>query len=318
MNRDCCGALDQLLPMHAVLDDQGAILHIGPTLAKVFGDTSVVGQSVFDVMAFSRPKGISGAADLPKVLGRKLRLETKGAVQTRLTGVLAQGDDKIYILDTSFGFSVAQSVTEHRLVSTDFSPTDLTVEMLFVIEAKSAAMSASRQLNQRLQAARIAAEEQAFTDTLTGLKNRRALDVVLERMRDQEFALIYLDLDYFKAVNDTHGHAAGDAVLQAVAKILVSNVRRNDTVARIGGDEFVIVCPGMIRQDALGRLARKMIDEIEVPIPFGDISAKISSSIGIVSHKGGEVSSMESLSEMADAALYAAKNAGRGQAVFAT
>lgn len=318
MNRDCCGALDQLLPMHAVLDDQGIILHVGPTLTKVFGDTSVVGQSVFDVVAFSRPKGISGAADLPKVLGRKLRLEAKGAVETRLTGVLARGDKNIYILDTSFGFAVAQSVTEHRLVSTDFSPTDLTVEMLFVIEAKSAAMSASRQLNQRLQAARIAAEEQAFTDTLTGLKNRRALDVVLERLRDQEFALIYLDLDYFKAVNDTHGHAAGDAVLQAVAKILVSNVRRNDTVARIGGDEFVIVCPGMIRQDALGRLARKMIDEIEVPIPFGDLSAKISSSIGIVSHQGGELSSMESLSEMADAALYAAKNAGRGQAVFAT
>ena len=318
MTGNCCDALDRLLPMHAVLDEQGGILHVGPTLAKVLGPDPVIGQSVFDVLSFSRPKGISSAESLPKVLGRKLRLEPKGQAETRLTGVLAQSDNKKYILDTSFGFAVAQSVTEHRLVSTDFSPTNLTVEMLFVIEAKSAAMSASRQLNQRLQAARIAAEEQAFTDTLTGLKNRRALDVVLERLRDQEFTLIYLDLDYFKAVNDTHGHAAGDAVLQAVAKILVSNVRRNDTVARIGGDEFVIVCPGMTRKDALDRLARKMIDEIEVPIPFGDITAEISSSIGIVSHSGGAVSSMDALSEMADAALYAAKNAGRGQAVFAT
>jgi len=76
-------------------------------------------------------------------------------------------------------------------------------------------MEASRTLNQRLQGAKIAAEEQAFTDTLTGLKNRRALNLVLARLSEAKvpFTVMQLDLDYFKAVNDTYGHAAGDHVL---------------------------------------------------------------------------------------------------------
>lgn len=311
------GALDRLLPMHAVLDRDGRIKHIGPTLAKLMVGTCCVGQSVFEVLEICRPKGIHDAASLESVLGRRLRIKLKGAVETRLTGVLERAGEQNYVLDTSFGISVAKAVADHRLRSGDFSPTDLTIEMLFVIEAKTAAMTASRQLNQRLQAARIAAEEQAFTDTLTGLKNRRALDLVLDRIQTEDFALVYLDLDYFKSVNDTHGHAAGDIVLQEVARILVANVRNTATIARLGGDEFVIVLPGLTEKKHLEQLARRIIDQIEQPIRIGDIVARISSSIGIVVHSAGMECSIEGLSEMADTALYSAKNAGRGQAVIA-
>ena len=119
--------------------------------------------------------------------------------------------------------------------------------MLYLVEAKSAAMDESRALNSRLQGAKIAAEEQAFTDTLTGLKNRRALDHVMARLlaMGEVFSCMHVDLDYFKSINDTLGHAAGDHVLQVVAQVLVAETRAPDTIARVGGDEFVILVHDM-------------------------------------------------------------------------
>ena len=152
---------------------------------------------------------------------------------------------------------------DYALVSSDFAATDLAIEMLYLVEAKSAAMEASRKLNLRLQGAMIAAEEQAFTDTLTGLKNRRAMDHVLARLIEagREFALMHIDLDFFKAVNDTLGHAAGDHVLQNVARIMVEETRSDDTVARVGGDEFVILFDGLTDRETLVRVAERIIQK---------------------------------------------------------
>ena len=125
----------------------------------------------------------------------------------------------------------------HALSGADFPVTDLAVELLFLVEANTAAMEASRHLNLRLQGAKIGAEEQAYTDTLTGLKNRRALEHILARLRitHASFALLRLDLDCFKSVNDTRGHSAGDHVLQQVAHRMVHETRDSDTIARVGG-----------------------------------------------------------------------------------
>ena len=174
-------------------------------------------------------------------------------------------------------------------------------------------------MNLRLQGAKIAAEEQAFTDTLTGLKNRRAMDHILERLitSGRDFALMHLDLDYFKQVNDTLGHAAGDAVLQHVARVMVDCTRQSDTVARVGGDEFVLIFNDLRDERQLQALAERLIREIEVPIPFGGKECKISASAGTTLSiwHDGTVSAARILNE-SDAALYAAKGAGRAQHCF--
>lgn len=190
--------------------------------------------------------------------------------------------------------------------------------MLFLVEANSAAMDASRKLTRQLQIAKIAAEEQAFTDTLTGLKNRRAMDHILTRMIDagQGFALMHLDLDFFKLVNDTLGHAAGDFVLETVARIMVEETRDEDVVARIGGDEFVLIFHRLCDRTRLEEIARRVIARLEVPIPWQGESCRISASIGTtlsIDYPFPEAAQM--LSD-ADQALYAAKRAGRALNVF--
>jgi len=108
----------------------------------------------------------------------------------------------------------------------------------------------------RLQGAKARAEEQALTDVLTGLGNRRAMERALSTLMQNGggFALIHLDLDYFKQVNDTLGHAAGDHVLAEVASLLRASVRGADLVARVGGDEFVILLAGVQDRGLLERV----------------------------------------------------------------
>jgi len=221
-------------------------------------------------------------------------------------------------MNLSFGISVIDAVQEYKLTSADFAATDLTIEMLYLVEAKSAAMEASRKLNLRLQGAKIAAEEQAYTDTLTGLKNRRAIEHVLGRSFDwgTPFALMQVDLDWFKTVNDTLGHAAGDHVLQTVAKVLVEETRDKDTVARIGGDEFLIMLPDTHDPEVIEAIAGRIIRCLTEPIPYQGDLCRISASIGTALFEPGQSVSVEEVVHMADVALYASKRAGRSQHSF--
>ncbi|NNE52145.1 MAG: GGDEF domain-containing protein, partial [Sulfitobacter sp.] len=224
------------------------------------------------------------------------------------------------IVNLGFGISIIDGVREYALTNADFAATDLAIEMLYLVEAKTAAMEASHRLNQRLHGAKIAAEEQAFTDTLTGLKNRRALDSVLTRLIQEAaaFAVMQIDLDFFKAVNDTLGHAAGDHVLQTVARVMLEETRAGDTIARVGGDEFTLILPDVRSEETLCQIGHRIIDRLEDPIPFGEEMCRISASIGTVWIQAGTVSTMEQLLSDADVALYASKHAGRAQHTFYT
>lgn len=309
--------LNVLCPMHVVLDDTGHIMNVGPTLQKLRPNTSFVGMRFLELFELRRPRAVTSMDDLLESRGIKLHLRLRDMPATALKGVLAPISTGA-IVNLSFGISILDGVRDYALTSADFAATDLTIEMLYLVEAKSAAMEASRKLTQQLQGAMIAAEERAFTDTLTGLKNRRAMDYILGRLlaERKKFALMHVDLDFFKAVNDTLGHAAGDHVLQQVARIMVDETRSDDTVARVGGDEFVLVLGGLTDRGALDRLAQRIISELEVPIPFGGKICNISASCGTVLSSDYSHPEAAPMLSDADLALYASKHKGRACHTF--
>lgn len=317
--------MDVLCPMHAVLNASGDLVHAGPTLVKICGGTSLIGTRFSELFDIKRPQTDGSVRMLIATAGAKLHLRTRGAPRTDLKGVavpLSPGmpPEGGVLINLSFGISVVDAVRDFALTSSDFAATDLAIEMLYLVEAKTAAMDASHKLNMRLQGAMIAAEEKAYTDTLTGLRNRRAMNYVLEQLTsaEQDFALIHLDLDYFKAVNDRMGHAAGDHVLREVARIMVEETRSDDTVARVGGDEFVIVLKRLTDPQIVHDIAERLIARLSEPIPFADKYCSITASAGSVLSCAHAHADATRLMLEADTALYAAKDAGRGRHISYT
>lgn len=306
--------LDALCPMHVVLSGTGHVTHAGATLCKLRAAGRLVGARFLELFEVQRPHGVTAMDDLRRAAGMKLHLQFRDAPTTGFKGVLVPWQEGA-VVNLSFGISILDAVRDYALTSADFAATDMTVEMLYLVEAKSAAMAASRKLNQRLQVAKIAAEEQAFTDTLTGLKNRRALRHVLDRMgaSGTKFALMHVDLDLFKAVNDTLGHPAGDHVLQQVARILVDETRDQDTVARVGGDEFVLVLQGLTEAEKLETIARRIIARLEQPVPYEGKLCRISGSIGTSLSSLYARPDADRMMTDADLALYMSKRQGRAR-----
>jgi diguanylate cyclase (GGDEF)-like protein len=179
----------------------------------------------------------------------------------------------------------------------------------------------------KLSLDQIAAREkiayQAMHDSLTGLANRDAIIEHLDaRLANGEteralggFALMLLDLDGFKAVNDELGHDAGDELLKIVAKRLVATLRDSDFIARLGGDEFLVVVPQVSDRDTAGLVADKLIRVLAEPYAINSKLARVSASIG-VSLFPTNGSDREVLMKAADLAMYEAKRAGRNQARF--
>lgn len=168
-----------------------------------------------------------------------------------------------------------------------------------------------------LEAARLAQRLRAlaFHDYLTGLPNRvlmeGRLEVGLQRIqrRPRSLWLAMVDLDDFKRVNDTWGHAAGDEVLRIVARRLQSALRQGDTVARLGGDEFVLIIEDEGEQSAR-EIASRLLAAFEAPVPVGGEAVRIGLSIGLARAVAGRDRPGE-LIRRADAAMYRAKSAGK-------
>ncbi len=156
----------------------------------------------------------------------------------------------------------------------------------------------------------------AHYDTLTGLPNRvlftHTLDEALRQARDRVHALavLFLDLDGFKKVNDTLGHDAGDRLLTVVAERLRAAVRADDTVARLAGDEFTVILPVITAPEQAASVARKLLQGVAAPIALDEQVVQVSASIGISLYPaGGETA--HSLLKSADAAMYRAKRQGK-------
>ncbi|MET0416337.1 MAG: GGDEF domain-containing protein [Actinoplanes sp.] len=152
---------------------------------------------------------------------------------------------------------------------------------------------------------------QALFDGLTSLANRTHFheQVTAALAGPGPVSLLLIDLDGFKAVNDTHGHAAGDALLREVADRLRAAVRGEDLAGRLGGDEFAVLLPACPAGEA-ERTATRILESLLAPVPIGDVTVRVRASIGVAAADGGD--DAESLLHDADLAMYAAKNQGKG------
>ena len=141
------------------------------------------------------------------------------------------------------------------------------------------------------------------------LADRIRLAIARSRRNATAFALLYLDIDRFKQVNDSHGHSAGDKLLVQFAMRLRACVRASDSVARLGGDEFIVLLEDLKDRDAALRIAQKILEDTRTPVRIDAREVAVTTSIGVAYYAGDE--SGEELLQRADAALYEAKRSGR-------
>lgn len=183
-------------------------------------------------------------------------------------------------------------------------------------------------LARQRQEAEALMHSQAFHDGLTQLANRRLLQnnlrmaLAAQRRHGICSALMFMDLDNFKPLNDAHGHDVGDQLLVEVASRLTRQVRETDTVARFGGDEFVVLLADLgpqwtLAQEQAGKIAHKLLDALGQPYQLGAVTHRCTASIGLLVFQGG-LHKPEMLIKEADAAMYAAKQAGRHRVQMVT
>ena len=189
-----------------------------------------------------------------------------------------------------------------------------------VVDAQTALMQARADLVGS-QAGERRARHLALHDCLTALPNRNFFREQLDRAlaqtgpQRQALAVLYLDLDKFKPINDEYGHGVGDELLRIIAARLTRAVRADDIVSRMGGDEFACVLGGVTSQEQLGLLACKLLDAVSAPLYIGNLALCVQPSIGIAIYPT-DGATTEVLLKNADAAMYSAKRQKTGYAFF--
>ncbi len=307
------GALGHLMPLYLWLAPDGLIRGAGPSLRKIMGEAAM-GMRLDRVFDLRRPRRAESPVELTRAPALRMNLRAPPHTAFRGVAVPLAGAEGV-LVNLSFGHAVREAVRDHALSDTDFAATDLAIELLYLAEAKAAVMGELAKTNARLHGAKRNAEELALTDPLTGLRNRRGMDQALSGLlaSRSDFALLHLDLDHFKQINDTLGHAAGDHVLTEFAQILRESVRGGDIVTRVGGDEFILLFPGLIDYGPLQRVAGRILDQLCAPIVFQDQPCAVGSSMGAVLSRNYPAPQADRMLSDSDRALYASKAAGRGR-----
>jgi diguanylate cyclase (GGDEF)-like protein/PAS domain S-box-containing protein len=219
-----------------------------------------------------------------------------------------QGQMVTYEIQTRIGASL-------RTLETTFVPEVATDGQVLGIYSLTHDTTRMKEIEARLK-------QLARVDSLTGIANRLMFEEILQqaivraRRSRKPMALAYLDIDHFKEINDTRGHGAGDLVLKEFASRLLASVRASDTVARLAGDEFVIVFEQVVNVEEAARLAAKIVEAMRPPFTLDATPRHVTTSIGVALHEGDEESGAELLAR-ADSALYTAKRNGRDGYVIA-
>lgn len=238
---------------------------------------------------------------LPEVIGPALYAQRADPLRRALSGQRVQFEVE------------SEALGIRRILQTDYIPDMLAVGEVLGIYTLTTDVTAIRQSERRMK-------ELAMTDTLTGLANRRQFDIHLaaalqaSQVSGTGMALMFLDIDHFKAINDTWGHAAGDAALITMAERLREAVRSTDFPARIAGDEFAVVLPHLSSCDEAQTVADKVLHAIREPMPMQHhhMPRQMTTSVGVAYLAPGEQPVRPTdLLLAADRALYAAKHGGR-------
>jgi diguanylate cyclase (GGDEF)-like protein len=203
----------------------------------------------------------------------------------------------------------------------------LSQSMRELVRSEHAHMNALKTLNDQLEAtvAERTAELQALLmrDVLTGLPNRRAIMQLLPEAMERAArsgrpcAVLFLDLDGFKGINDTHGHEEGDALLRQFGARVQDAVRKTDTVARLAGDEFIVVLELLTDAPDAVEKARQLIGVLQLPYRLNTVTVQVGASIGVALHQPGDARDLTALLGRADAAMYAAKREGKNRVAIA-
>lgn len=250
--------------------------------------------------------------DLEQIIGRNMRNNAYGITNVSI-------DESIWLLATKNGHWAGE--IKDTPTNRQTEPAWLTLSTVIDKDALVSNFigifsSASQLLDQQHML-----EDAINHDLLTGLANRRLLldrldqSIIRSKRSHSNFAVCFMDLDGFKQVNDSLGHAIGDELLKLVAKRLEHIVRAGDTVARLGGDEFVVLFNDTEACKDYDVLLRRVISEIESPCTFDQSVCHISVSIGVTVYPNDN-SDADMLLQHADAAMYQAKRAGKGQFIY--
>ncbi len=272
--------LVEQLPLGTYLIQNGRYRYANPKLAEILGYTQpeLVGADVATLV-------VDG--DRPTVLGR-IREELSGTVPAPYTFRAIRKDGELI------------DVEVHETVTEIDGRTALIGSLLDVTERKRAEAQAS---------------ERAFVDPLTRLPNRvrfmERLETELAQSRryERKLAVVHLDLDAFKFVNDNWGHNAGDRLLQSLALRLTRGVREVDTIARIGADEFLVLVPDLREGDDMSRFAQKLLSLTNRPVEVDERTLQVTGSVGVATYPA-DGQDAETLLRNADAAMYRAKDLG--------
>lgn len=309
-----------IMPMHLVVGADGRIIGAGPVMQRLLGGATYFHDILAtDQQLVSAANAVDPLTELRRSRRATLRVRGHDELVLRGHGVALAGD--ALLLDFGFGMSLPQAIKLLSLTEADFSPASNVIELLFMHEASKAILGEMSRANDALENARREAEWMSVTDPLTGLLNRRGFELEFRKLVQsgsaQRLAIAALDLDLFKHVNDRFGHAAGDEVLLAVGDALRRGVRRDDIVARAGGDEFLLLFSLYDSVSDLVRILDRIIEQIEDPIPLVNGTAQLSASVGVATFSGAVESDISEFLSRADGALYRAKSAGGGRVVLA-
>ena len=235
-------------------------------------------------------------------------------------GDLVHPDDRTQMLrkiDEAVNIVGPPIAAECRLRRADdsYCPAEVTITNLLELPAVSGLVLNTRDVSER-KALEDKLTHQAFHDSLTNLPNRAAfrihLDHALQGSADGRIAVLFLDLDDFKAVNDTLGHDTGDQLLAAVGARIASTLRPGDTVARLGGDEFAVLLKNMEDEQIAARVAERITRQLAPPFAIGGNEISMQASIGIAGLVSGQEAA-EELIRNADVAMYIAKSKGKAR-----
>lgn len=276
--------LVELSPDGITIHVEGRLVFINPAGARLLGAShadQLIGKSVFDIVH----------PDYREVAGSQIRQ-------------LQRKTDRVPWVEEQF-VRLDGTVMEVEVSGVEFT-----------YKGKPAVQTIFRDITERKQVKQ-RLEHLALYDTLTGLANRTLFfdrmnqHLELAKRNDYALALLYIDLDRFKVVNDTLGHEVGDLLLQEASERMVSCIRKVDTVARMGGDEFVGICGMIVSSEDAVVIARKILSALTAPFTIEGHECTIGASIGISLYPadGGDV---ETLVNKADRAMYRVKESGNG------